>query len=138
MKQEQGLVVEVYDGLAKIKVGRHAECTSCGACPSSRQVMVEAVNKIGAHPGQRVRFVMQEQNVLVGAFVVFVLPLLAAGLGAAAGWLLAPSLSVSAAQGSAGLALVALVLALGFVRSFDRRVARRQEMKPVIVEILAD
>lgn len=138
MKQEQGLVVEVYDGLAKIKVGRHAECTSCGACPSSRQVMVEAVNKIGAHPGQRVRFAMQEQNVLVGAFVVFVLPLLAAGLGAVAGWLLAPSLSVSAAQGSAGLALVALVLALGFVRYFDRRVARRQEMKPVIVEILTD
>jgi hypothetical protein len=27
---------------------------------------------------------------------------------------------------------------LGVVRYFDRRVARRQEMKPVIVEILTD
>ncbi|SFT66958.1 positive regulator of sigma(E), RseC/MucC [Selenomonas sp. GACV-9] len=138
MKQEQGLVVEVYDGLAKIKVGRHAECTSCGACPSSRQVMVEAVNSLGAQPGQRVRFALQEQDVLVGAFVVFVLPLLGAGLGAVAGWWLAPSLSLPEAQGSVGGAVIALVLALAFVRSFDRRVARRQEMKPVIVEILTD
>lgn len=138
MKQEQGLVIEVYDGLAKIKVGRHAECTSCGACPSSRQVMVEAVNTIGAQTGQRVRFAVQEQNVLAGAFVVFILPLLAAGGGSVSGWWLAPLLSVTETAGSAGGALVAFVLALGVVRYFDRRVARRQEMKPVIVEILTD
>ncbi len=82
MKQEQGLVIELKDGLARIKVGRHTECVSCGACPSSQHVMVEAINPLGAKPGQRVKFELQEQHMLTGAFVVFVLPLLCAALGA--------------------------------------------------------
>ena len=138
MKQEEGLVVKVQDGLASIKVGRHADCSACGACPSSHHVMVEAVNRIGAKPGQRVRFAMQESQVLTGAFVVFVLPLLAAALGAVLGWQLAIGVGGEFsfwAEFGAGFFFVLSLLA---IKLFDRQVAKKQGMKPVILEILED
>ena len=42
MKQEQGIVLETADGMAKVRIGRHAECGSCGACGGARQVVVDA------------------------------------------------------------------------------------------------
>ena len=142
MKQEQGMVIQAADGLARIKVGRHAECVSCGACASSRHVIVEVVNTLGACPGQRVVFVMPEQQVMTGAFVVFALPLLAAVIGILAGWEMALWLTVdgvvSSSYGAAAGGVFFFLLSLVFVKSFDRRVARRQKEKPVITEILED
>ena len=50
MKEEEGLVIGVSPqaGTATVKVGRHAECSACGACAGSRQLTVEAVNGPGA------------------------------------------------------------------------------------------
>ena len=136
MKQEQGLVIELHDGLARIKVGRHTECVSCGACQSSQHVMVEAVNKLGAKPGQRVKFELQEQHMLTGAFVVFVLPLLCAALGAVLGWQIGPW---AGNTGNAPIvigAVVCFLLSLVMVKAFDRKAARNQGLKPVIIEII--
>ncbi|WP_033170463.1 SoxR reducing system RseC family protein [Selenomonas sp. ND2010] len=138
MKQEEGLIVKVQDGMAIIKVGRHADCSACGACPSSRHVMVEAVNRIGAKPGQRVRFAMQESQVLTGAFVVFVLPLLAAAVGAVLGWQLAIGVGGEFAFWTKFGAGFFFVLSLVAIKLFDRQVAKKQRMKPVILEILED
>lgn len=138
MKREQGIVLAAGGGMAKIRVGRHAECVSCGACASSRHVTVEAVNTLGARPGQRVAFVMQEKHVLTGAFVIFILPLLAAGAGALAGWEMAFPLAADRSCGAAAGGLCFFLLSLAFVKHFDCRAARRQEAKPVITEILED
>ena len=138
MKQEQGTVLEVFGGLAKIRVGRHAECVSCGACASSRHVIVEAVNALGAQPGQRVVFAMQEQQVLTGAFVVFVLPLLAAGAGGLAGWETALHFAADGSCGAVAGGVLFFLLSLVFVKFFDRRAAGSQEAKPVITKIIGD
>lgn len=138
MKEEEGLVIQTQAGLARIRVGRHAECSSCGACPSSRHVMVEAVNRIGAKSGQRVRFAMQETHVLTGAFVVFVLPLLSAAVGAVLGWQLAIGIGEDFAFWAEAGAGFFFILSLFTVRFFDRQVAKNQGMKPVILEILDD
>lgn len=142
MKQEQGTVMAVFDGVARIRVGRHAECVSCGACASSRHVMVEAINELGALPGQRVVFAMQEQQVLTGAFVVFVLPLLAAGAGVLTGWQvalwLAADVGAAGSYGAIAGGVCFFLLSLVFVKFFDRRAARSQEAKPVITKILGD
>lgn len=138
MKQEQGTVLEVFGGLAKIRVGRHAECVSCGACASNRHVIVEAVNALGAQPGQRVVFAMQEQQVLTGAFVVFVLPLLAAGAGGLAGWETALHFAADGSCGAVAGGVLFFLLSLAFVKFFDRRAAKNQEAKPVITKILGE
>lgn len=85
MTTEQGLVIEVNNDMAKIKVGRHNDCRNCGACPGNDSVIISANNKIGAKPGQRVAFEVKEDNVLKAAFVVFILPLIVAFIGALLG-----------------------------------------------------
>lgn len=136
MKQEQGFVMGVKDGIAHIKVGRHEDCTGCGGCPSSRQVMVDAVNEIGAAPGQHVRFEMREEHVLVGAFVVFLMPLIAAGLGAWIGWQAGMMQGWEETRSIAAGSVAFFLLSLVGVKLFDKKVARDRQMKPVIVDIL--
>ena len=98
--------------------------------------MVEAVNDAGAQPGQRVLFEFREANVLTGAFVVFILPLLMGGVGAVIGHLMAPVLDASGSLSYVLGALVFFLLALVLVKLFDKRAAQKQEAKPVIVEII--
>lgn len=136
MKQEQGIVLETADGVAKVRIGRHEECGSCGACGGARQVVVEAANPIGAAVGQRVRFAFREEQVLTGAFVVFILPLLFGGVGAVIGHFIAPLLEASGSLPYVIGALLFFLIALGLVKKFDRRAAKDKAAKPVIIEIL--
>ena len=136
MKQEQGIVLETDGQTAKVKVGRHEECGSCGACSGARQVVIDAANPIGAEAGQRVRFAFREEQVLTGAFVVFILPLLFGGVGAVIGHFMAPLLEASGSLPYVIGALLFFLLALLLVRKFDRRAARDKAAKPVIIEIL--
>ncbi len=73
MKREQGLVIEVNDDVAKIKVGRHSDCKNCGACPGNESITIYANNKIGAKSGERVIFEVKEASFLGAAFIVFIL-----------------------------------------------------------------
>ena len=132
MKQEQGLVLDVRGDVAHVRVGRHGECVSCGACAGAQNVTVDALNRLGARPGQRVMFEMKESHVLTGAFVVFVMPLLIAAIGGAVGgWLGAWEGMPMAIGAAAGFAA-----SLPAVRMFDRRAAGNSSLLPVIVEIL--
>ena len=138
MRQEQGIVLFAEGDMARVKVGRHAECTGCGACPATRQETVDAVNRVGAAAGQRVRFEVQEEHIFLGAFVVFWLPLISAGMGAFLGWQAALVQGAEENDCILGGAAAAFLFSLAVVRWFDRRLARKKEMKPVIVELLQD
>ncbi len=143
MKQEEGVVLEVSDGLARVRVGRHSDCISCGACAGAQNIVVDAVNRLGAEPGQRVRFELQEEQVLTGAFVVFILPLLAAGIGGLAGWQFGimqgmDTLNLESLTNPAiGGALLFFLLSLFGVKLYDRKAGRNRQKKPVIIEILS-
>lgn len=136
MKQEQGIVLETDGQRAKVKVGRHEECGSCGACGGAQNVVIEATNSLGAEAGQRVRFEFREEKVLTGAFVVFILPLIFGGIGAVIGHLVAPLLDANGSLPYLLGALVFFLIALGVVKKFDQRAAKDQAAKPVIIEIL--
>lgn len=136
MKIEQGLVLETTGGFAEVKVGRHSDCTSCGACPGSNHVIVTANNKVGAKAGQRVEIEVKEVNVLTGAFTVFVCPLLAAVVGVFLGRMAAfegfgAVMTLQVVGGIAGF-LLSLIL----VKRFDRFAAGSEKSKPDIVRIL--
>ena len=72
------------------------------------------------------------------AFVIFVLPLLAAALGAVLGWQLAIGVGGEFAFWTKFGAGFFFVLSLVAIKLFDRQVAKKQGMKPVILEILED
>lgn len=130
MQLEEGVVIEaVIADSVRIRVGRHEECSGCGACGAVRQAVVVAQDGgYSLQPGMRVRFAMPEHSVVLGAFVVFMLPLVLAAVGGLLGWLALWS-DVAVVCG----AVVGALLGMMLVRLFDRRAQRRQ---PYVVEIL--
>jgi sigma-E factor negative regulatory protein RseC len=136
MKTEQGLVVEVINGVTKIKVGRHSDCKNCGACPGDNSIIISANNRIGAKPGQRVLFEMKEKNALMATFIVFILPLISTFIGAVLGMLLGKyferNINLFAISGG----IVAFILSLIFVKFYDKSVNASKKSQPEIVRIL--
>lgn len=136
MKIEQGLVLETTGKFAEVKVGRHSDCTNCGACPGSNHVIVTANNRIGAKAGQRVEIEVKEVNVLTGAFTVFVCPLLAAAVGVFAGRMAAIEGVGTEMPLQIMGGIIGFLLSLIFVKKFDRSAAGSEASKPDIVRIL--
>lgn len=136
MKTEKGLVIEVIDNVAKIKVGRHNDCKNCGACPGSDSVIISANNKVGAKPGQRVAFQMKEVNILSAAFVVFILPLIAAVIGVLLGWVVGKYSGFNTHIFQIAGGIIAFLLSMIFVKLFDRSTTESEKSQPEIISIL--
>jgi len=136
MKTEQGLVIEISDNIARIKVGRHSDCSNCGACPGNDSVIISANNKIGAKVGDKVTFEMKEVNILKGAFIVFILPLIVAFIGVLLGGLIGKYMgsNINVSQIIGGI--TAFLLSMIFVKLFDRAATMSEESKPAIISIL--
>lgn len=136
MKTEQGLVVDVINDVAKIKVGRHSDCKNCGACPGDNSIIISANNKIGAKTGQRVLFEMKEGNALMATFIVFVLPLISAFIGAVLGMGLGKYFESNVNLFGISGGIVAFILSLIFVKFYDKSVDSSKKAQPEIVRIL--
>lgn len=138
MKTEQGLVVEVINEEAKIRVGRHNDCKNCGACPGNDSMIISANNKIGAEPGQRVLFEIKEKNVLKAAFIVFIVPLIALFIGAMLGGFIGEYFAFNTRMLQIVGGVIAFALSVIIVKAFDKATSENVKSKPVIVRILSD
>lgn len=136
MKTEQGLVIEVIDSVAKIKVGRHNDCSNCGACPGNDSVIISANNKVRAKPGQRVIFEVKEVNVLKSAFVVFILPLIAAFIGVLLGGVVGKYIEFNIYVSQIAGGIITFLLSMIFVKLFDRSTTASKKSQPEIIRIL--
>ena len=77
MKIEEGTIISIKEkGTAEIKVGRHSDCIACGACEGAENIVVTAVDPLGVKVGQHVKFEFRDVNIVIGAFICFVMPLL--------------------------------------------------------------
>ena len=126
-----GTVIDVTEGVARVKCERTTRCGSCCGCSTAQDggmiAEVEAIPDL--KPGDRVRVALDPQGVWRGTFWTFVLPLAGLVVGAAVGARLGflrngLGLSRDAAAALSGLVLMALVFALGMLRN------RRQEQQP--------
>ncbi|OOM82240.1 SoxR reducing system protein RseC [Clostridium puniceum] len=136
MKTEQGIVIEASDNVAKIKVGRHNDCSNCGACPGNDSVIISANNKIGAIVGQRVVFDVKEVNVLRGAFVVFILPLIAIFVGVLVGGEIGRYIGADTHIFQIAGGIITFLLSIIFVKLFDKAATASEKSKPEIIRIL--
>ena len=136
MKTEQGLVIEVIDNMAKVKVGRHNDCSNCGACPGNESVVIIANDKVGVKVGDRVIFEVKEVNVLKGAFVVFILPLIAAFIGVILGGFIGNynSFNVNISEIIGGV--ITFLFSMILVKLFDRASTGSEKQQPEIIRIL--
>lgn len=136
MKTEQGLVIEVIDEEAKIKVGRHNDCKNCGACPGNDSVIIIANNQVGAKPGQRVLFEVKEKSILKAAFIVFILPLVALFIGVMLGGVAGKYIGINIRMLQIMGGIMAFLLSLAVIKVFDKAASKSDKSKPVIVRIL--
>lgn len=137
-KQQEGIVVAVSDGMAKVRTSRHSDCENCGACPGNTAIVLDARNPVQARQGQWVMVEVKDVNMLKAAFIVYLLPLIAVCGGVLAG---AGTAFVSQAPEPlwhyAGGGIAAFVLSMAYIRQFDRNARKNQKMQPVITRILS-
>lgn len=136
MKIEEGHILAIDDnGLAEVKVGRHTDCIACGACPGVENIVVKAVNPIGAKVGQHVKFEVRESNIVMAAFVCFIMPLLVAAAGALGGHWLAVFNNIDTVQMAVIGGIIGFVIGVIGVKLFDRSLTNDMNAKPKITEI---
>lgn len=138
-KQQEAIVLQVIEGnLAKIKASRHNDCENCGSCPGNSAMVLDARNDIGAKPGQRVVFEVQEMNMLKAAFIVYILPLIAVFIGVVLGWRLAEHLGSEPLWFQIAGGVMSFILSAVYIKYFDSSARFDAKMQPVIVRILSE
>lgn len=134
-QRQEGIVIAVDGTLAKVKTSRHNSCDSCGACPGNSAMVLDAVNMVGAQPGQRVEIEVKEASMLKAAFTVFVLPLAASFAGVWGGAFGAEQWGWPIEWCQLGGGLVAFLLSLLYIKYFDTRAGSDRRSNPIITRI---
>ncbi|MGE1062705.1 SoxR reducing system RseC family protein [Megasphaera paucivorans] len=137
MKTEEGTITSIDEsGIAEVKVGRHSDCIACGACPGAENIIVKATNPIHAKVGDRVTFEVREANIVIGAFVCFIMPLVVAAIGVFIGRWVSIPLGYDIVQSEIIGGIVAFLIALVGVKMYDRSISDKESSKPKIISIL--
>jgi sigma-E factor negative regulatory protein RseC len=137
MKKEEGIVIEVIGTVTKVKLGRHNDCSNCGACPGNNALVIDVQNSIGALPGQRVELLVKETSVLKAAFVVFILPLISSFFGAVLGGWIGEWLELSKQIMYIVGALMFFTLSVIYIKFYDKRTNSKVGSHPVITQVLS-
>jgi len=138
IKEEEGIIIEISkDNIARVKVGRHNECKNCGACPGDNSVIMDAKNPIEAKIGQRIAFEMKDTNILMAAFVVYIVPLVAVVAGVFVGQIIAKEFGYSVRGFQIGGGIITFILSMINIKHFDKYAHNNEKMQPVITRILS-
>lgn len=141
-----GVVIEVKEDTAVVKMQRHLSCQNCGRCggilgkEDQRDHIVETPNPLKASVGQRVTIETDDRQAIFVAFMLYMVPLFALIAGIL-GWLrLAPLLGFQGSQELPAVGVGFALLALVFVgiRQWDRRVKETGRYRPEITGVVED
>ena len=140
--EELGVVVEVKEDGAVVRMMRAGSCEGCSAGGSCKAVsgdrLLIASNPVGAKPGQHVEIKIEGGAFLKASFLVYMVPIIFLFIGAALGGNFGPriygGMSVDYWQALAGAAFLALSIVA--VRLYDKKVKNNSMLKPVITKIL--
>lgn len=139
--EEVGVVISIDGVMAKVSVPRKSVCEGCSstACkPGEQSMEIEALNKINADVGQKVKIITKNYTYLKGAIFVYGIPALALLFGA----ILGKDLFSGKIKGldpetvSAIFGFAAFAIAFIAVKLWSIKFGKRTESMPVIEEIL--
>jgi sigma-E factor negative regulatory protein RseC len=138
VKEEEGIIIELLKGnMAKVKVGRHGECKNCGACPGDSALIIEAQNSIGAKAGQKIAFEMKETNMLMAAFVVYIVPLIAILVGIIVGQAVALKFGYFVQGFQIAGGILAFIISIINIKIFEKFAHNNKKMQPTITRFLS-
>src|SRR3990172_7452804 len=135
---EEGVVVEVFDGMAKVRAVRGSSCEGCASksmCKpgdAGSNTVIEAKNILGAHIGERVEVAMQPKLLLKASFITYIVPLISFVAGAAIG----KGIGGAEALGG-GWGFLSLFLCYGGIWMYNKKALREGKYQPEIVTVLS-
>ena len=143
MATEEGIVTKIESTTtAWVKTTKSGACESCSArssCHSmggSNEMEVEAINRAGAHVGQKVVLSFDTSPLLKATFMLYVLPIIAMIVGAFVGQNLAPNFTLNTSFLSAIFGFLFFGLTILFVRFKGNKLAQRDEYRPKIIRVI--
>ncbi|MBQ9735038.1 MAG: SoxR reducing system RseC family protein [Clostridia bacterium] len=134
--RELGVITEVTDGSAKVSVDKKTECDKCGMClfpKGASKIEFDAKNSVGGLVGDTVEIETERDGKLLGAILVFLVPLILIGLSALIGYLIINSeLSVLI------MSLCLIVAWFAVLSLIDKKLKKTVSFSPVIIRIIKE
>lgn len=141
MLEEIGVVKAIEGPIAVVNIPRKSACEGCtaGTCrPEQQSMEIEAVNKAGAKPGQKVRISIQTFAYMKGSMLVYGLPALALVIGAVIGKEFMKDMFPGTDPDllSAIFGFGAFILSFIGIKIWSMGMAKKTGSRPVVEEIL--
>lgn len=139
---EIGIVKNVSGAFATVSVEKKSACEQCAAgCKiTGSGAEIEAVNRVKAKVGQKVRVELTPYAYLKGSIIVYGLPALALVIGAVVGKEVFsgffPAMDPDIVSAIFGFG--AFIISVVFIKFWSMRTEKKTEHKPVIEEILEE
>lgn len=139
MRTGEGIIDEILEtGEVKVKIRRDQLYAACSSCIGSEHVFITAKNPIGATKGQYVRYEVPDTNVVMGAAMCFILPLVTAVILGIIGNTLAENGGYNGFAGGTVGAVLGIILSLGGLRWYDGYLMKKADTRANIIEIIRD
>ncbi len=134
---EEGVVIEVFDGKARVRAMRGTSCNGCASRPMCKpiegpNVVIEAKNSIGAHVDERVEVAMQAKTFLTASFIVYIIPLMGFVIGGAVGKRIGGTDAWAALCG-----IGSMLLCYGGIWMYNKKAQKEGKYQPEIVTVLS-
>jgi sigma-E factor negative regulatory protein RseC len=139
--EEVGIIKNIDGMTATVLIPRKNACAGCSftACKAAEEGMImEALNPVNARVGQKVKIVMKPYTYLKGSAVVYGIPAIALVAGIVLGKEVLSHYFVRTDPDilSAVAGFIAFALSFLFIKIWSEKAAKKQDMKPVIKEVL--
>jgi len=143
MLSEQGIVEEIKNGKAIVKVERGEACKHCsqkGTCGisfgSNREILIEVDNTLNAKVGDKVELSVPSGSLVKIAFLVYILPIFSLLFGAYEGAQVAVKIGFSSSAGSILGALLLLIFSFYVLKKIDNSFRKKEAYKIRMTRIL--
>ena len=132
---QEGFILKLDGDFAKIRVSGHADCDNCQSCNVANMEIV-AYNPVKGNPGQKVRFIMIQENMIRISFMLFIFPLLSIFAGLYAGSRLSFLLKFNETTLMTLGAFLFLAAAIVIIYFYDKRYKRNKSNFPQVIEVI--
>jgi sigma-E factor negative regulatory protein RseC len=139
--EEVGIIKNIDGMTATVSIPRKSTCEGCSfsACKAGKEgMLIEALNPVNARVGQKVKIAMRPYTYLKGPAIVYGIPAVVLVAGAVLGKEVLSRYFVRTDPDilSAVSGFIAFTLSFLLIKIWSKKIANRQDIKPVIEEIL--
>lgn len=132
---QEGFILKLDGDFAKIRVSGHADCDNCQSCNVANMEIL-AYNSINAGIGQKVKFIMIQDNMIRISFMLFILPLLSIFAGLYTGSIAALNFHFNETALMTIGAFLFLSVAIVIIYFYDKRYKRNKSNFPQVIEVI--